>query len=207
MQSISTQPESKQEESFTCEECLGSKQYPNSWGKTHVPGLAINLTQENPDIMLIGEAPGADEDLYGKPFVGRAGQLLQKTLVELGITKNIYVSNIIKHRPPNNRKPTMLEMIELGNEICKEIINLKPKTIVCLGRSPSDYMMWLAELPVSKSVINGKKGSLRGHQFDLNHIDGWTIPVLCTWHPAYILRVPNKLHELKEDLQKATQGE
>ncbi len=202
MQSTSTklETESQAEQTFVCDTCLGSKQYPIGWGRTHVPGVSVNLNQPNPDIMFIGEAPGADEDRLGKPFVGRAGQLLQKTLCEINITTNIYISNIIKHRPPNNRKPTMLEMVDLGNEICGEILDLKPKIIICLGRSPAEYMMWLTD--------NEKKGSLRGYQFALKQYDGneehsWSCPVLCTWHPAYILRNANKLPELKEDILNA----
>jgi len=202
VQSTSTKSETESliDKTFVCDDCLGSKEYPDDWGKTHVAGVAVGLTNPNPDIMFIGEAPGADEDLHGRPFVGRSGQLLQSTLCDLGITSNIYISNIIKHRPPNNRKPTMLEMIELGNDICKEIQNLKPKSILCLGRSPAEYMLWLCETE--------KKGSLRGHQFELRQYDGnedysWFSPVLCTWHPSYILRNRNKLSELKEDILKA----
>ena len=197
MQSISTKSktESLANSTFVCDDCLGSKEYPSDWGKTHVAGVAVGLTNPNPDIMFIGEAPGADEDLYGRPFVGKSGQLLQSTLCDLDITSNIYVSNIIKHRPPGNRKPTMLEMIELGNEVCKEIDDLRPKVIVCLGRSPAEYMMHLSE--------QEKKGTLRGHQFNLKHIDGWTTPVLCAWHPSYILRNRTKLPELKEDINRA----
>ena len=192
--------ESQTDQTFTCNDCLGSKEYPSDWGKTHVAGIAVDLTKANPDIMFIGEAPGAEEDLYGKPFVGRSGQLLQATLCGLNITSNIYVSNIIKHRPPNNRKPTMLEMIELGNDICKEIQDLRPKSIVCLGRSPAEYMMWLCEIE--------KKGSLRAHQFEVKQYDGnenysWSCPVLCTWHPSYILRNKTKLPELQEDILRA----
>ena len=162
-----------------------------------VPGKLIG----NPNtvrVMFIGEGPGADEDRTGMPFVGRAGQLLQEVLVDIGLTNNIYITNVVKHRPPNNRKPTIEEMSHCANEaLIREIELLMPKQIVCLGRSPSEYMMTLAD--GGRGIT--KSGSLRGLNFSIIHDDGWSIPVLCTWHPAFILRRPDKKHELKEDLR------
>lgn len=161
-----------------------------------VPGKLIG----NPNtvrVMFIGEGPGADEDRTGLPFVGRAGQLLQRILNDIGLIDNIYITNIMKHRPPNNRKPTIEEMDHCANEaLIREIETLRPKKIVCLGRSPAEYMMTLAD--GGRGIQ--KAGSLRGLKFNITHDDGWSIPVLCTWHPAFILRRPEKRHELEEDL-------
>ena len=138
--------------------------------------------------MFIGEAPGATEDAKGIPFIGAAGQLLQKVLSNIGLTNSIYVTNIMKHRPPNNRKPSMQEMMTCGEQfLLEEIKTLQPKVIVCLGRSPAEYLL----------NLNGKthKGTLRGHTFPF-----YTSRVFCTWHPSYILRRNDKLTELEEDL-------
>ena len=150
----------------------------------------------NIDYMFIGEGPGKTEDTIGKPFVGKAGILLQTVLYDLEITENLYIANVVKHRPPNNRKPTMEEMTICGDLFLRDEISLiKPKTIICLGRTAAEYL-------ITTSMKNNNipeepylKRSLRGRSFSFNHI-----PVLCTWHPAYILRYPHKLKELKEDL-------
>ena len=170
----------------TCKSCPLHKH-----AKSSVPGIFINA-DEDIDIMFIGEAPGKDEDRQGLPFVGKAGQLLQKVLIDNDMTTNIYITNIIKHRPPNNRKPTLDEMIKCGQAYLNhEIFFLNPKAIVCLGRSPAEYLM------LNSNV--SKKGSLRSFTFD--HDIGYTsIPVYCTWHPAYILRNESKLPELVDDL-------
>lgn len=155
----------------------------------HVPGIYCNAT-ESVDVMLIGEAPGANEDSAGLPFVGRAGQLLQNIMLDIGLTHNVYITNIIKHRPPNNRKPTLDEMVACGSLfLSKEIEILKPKAIVCLGRSSAEYLLTL-----NKSTFQGR---LRGHKFIYNGHK-----VFCTWHPSYILRQPNRLPEIKHDLSE-----
>jgi len=154
-----------------------------------VPGLQLS---NNVSIMFIGEAPGFNEDKTGKPFVGRAGILLQELLVELDAVKlGIYITNVAKHRPPNNRKPTLLEMDTCGGKFLAEEITLcEPRVIVCLGRTPAEYLLRANGLEHS--------GSLRGHNFIYNNT-----PVICTWHPAYILRQMNRYQELKDDIVKA----
>lgn len=175
-----------------CKDCSLHEQ-----AKQTVPGIFVG-DRSHTNIMFVGEGPGADEDKEGLPFIGRAGQLLQKTLLGLGLTDNIYISNIVKHRPPGNRKPTMEEMSTCANKaLIRELLHIEPQVVVCLGRTPAEYFMNLSSVE--------KKGSLRGFQFDIKRDDGWTAPVLCTWHPAYILRTPAKYDELKEDILKATQ--
>lgn len=146
----------------------------------------------NPDasLMFIGEAPGYQEDLEGKPFVGRSGKLLDTVFGIVGINRSdVFITNIIKCRPPNNRKPTMSEM-----STCKKLLLLnqikiiRPKVICTLGAS----------------AIEG----LLGHQVKITHLRGKetqyeNIPLIPTYHPAYILRNPPQLKTLVEDIKKA----
>lgn len=146
----------------------------------------------NPDaqLMIIGEAPGADEDKQGLPFVGRSGKLLTKILTSLGIDrKEIFITNSVKCRPPENRKPTPLE-----SKTCKDIlltnqINIiKPKVICTLGATAIEALL---EKPI-------KMYEVRGEPLVLN-----SIIVIPTYHPSYILRAPHKAEILKKDLQTA----
>lgn len=205
MQSTSTKSQREcdhKSQSNFCQSCIAK--IPSSWGQTHVYGIAIapntDCSLDDPvNIMFVGEAPGATEDEVGLPFVGKAGQLLQDTLRNIPIDQNFYVTNVIKHRPPNNRKPSLHEMVDYGLFLCSEIIEVRPKIIVCLGRSPAEYLMNLQGIE--------KSGSLRGYQFTLKSSeassDNFSCQVICTWHPSYILRREDKLDELKEDILKA----
>ena len=157
-----------------------------------VPGISPSPL-DNIDIMFVGEGPGEEEDKTGLPFVGRAGKLFQDILVKLDITTNVYITNVVKHRPPQNRKPTQPEMQTCGlHFLLHEIDTISPKLIVCLGRTPAEYLM--------KILGGSHQGSLRGLRFSY-----MGTPVLCTWHPAYILRREDKLDELLGDLIKAQQ--
>ena len=154
-----------------------------------VPGLG----SQNPLIMIIGEAPGLTEAQRGKPFVGQSGILLQEMLVKLGLTiKDLYVTNVVKHRPPNNRKPLPSEAnVCMDNYLDAEIKHVKPKVILCLGRTAAEAIYRLAK----KEVPNG---SLRGLRFIFEQ---W--PVFCTWHPAHVLRDESRNPDLVEDLKFA----
>ncbi|MFN3305832.1 MAG: uracil-DNA glycosylase [Candidatus Kapaibacteriota bacterium] len=137
------------------------------------------------DIMFIGEAPGADEDLQGLPFVGRAGQLLTKLLREVGIErKDVFICNILKCRPPNNRKPLPSEIEMCKPYLLKQIEILNPKVIVALGATAIEGLF----------NIKKKMSELRGSIIYLNKI-----PVIVTYHPAAILRNPNLQREVIED--------
>jgi uracil-DNA glycosylase len=158
-----------------------------SLGRTHVV-----FGEGNPDakLMLIGEAPGAQEDKEGRPFVGRSGKLLTRTLESLGVQrKDIFITNIVKCRPPNNRPPTKLE-----SDTCKELLLFKqikiiePKVICTLG----------------SVAIN----SLLNDSFKITQVHGkikkWqNIVLLPTYHPAYILRNPKELPTFVGDLRLA----
>lgn len=128
-----------------------------------------------PDIMFIGEAPGENEDLQGEPFVGAAGQLLDKLLSALGISrKEVFIDNIVKCRPPNNRKPTAEEIAHCLPYLKEEIKVIKPKTIVCLGATAAQSLL------KSKDSIKKMRGKWMSYQ---------GIPVRVTYHPAWLLRL------------------
>lgn len=161
---------------------------------THCPLAGLGRTrvvfgQGNPDahIMFIGEGPGRDEDLQGLPFVGRSGQLLNRVLEAVGIQRNeVFITNIVKCRPPNNRQP-------LPNEttICKNLLLLnqikivQPQIICTLGSSA------LSSLLESEVKITQLRGKLMS--FD-------SITLVPTYHPAYVLRNPKEIKSLADDL-------
>ena len=132
-------------------------------------------------VMLIGEAPGRDEDLQGKPFVGRAGRLLDKMLATIGLDENaVYITNTIYWRPPGNRTPTAQEIGACMPFLTRQIELLEPQVIVLLGGA------------AAKSVLDTTEGimRLRG-KWKLYNAKGRDIPTLATLHPAYLLRTPD----------------
>lgn len=137
-------------------------------------------------IVFLGEAPGKNEDLQGKPFVGRAGQLLNNIIIACGMKReDVYICNILKCRPPGNRTPLPEE-----TQNCRPFLNLQlkiinPKFIVCLGACASQNLLGI-KMPMSQ---------MRGQWFEYNGIK-----VLCTWHPSYGLRVSSAKHEIYKDL-------
>lgn len=145
----------------------------------------------NPEatLVFIGEAPGRDEDLQGKPFVGRSGKLLDKILVASGTKRDdVFITNIVKIRPPNNRRPLPQEM-EAGRPLLyDQIKTIRPKVLCTLG---SAALEGLLGHPVKISQMRGKVIEWNG------------IALLPTFHPAYILRNPKQLQTLMEDIQKA----
>ena len=140
-----------------------------------------------PDIMFIGEGPGADEDEQGLAFVGRAGQLLTKMITAMGYTREeVFIGNIVKCRPPGNRVPTPEEMEGCLPYLKRQIAVIQPKLIVCLGATAARGLVQEA-LPIGKA-----RGQWR--QFE-------GIPVMLTFHPAYLLRDPRKKTETWADLK------
>jgi len=126
--------------------------------------------------MLIGEAPGADEDLQGEPFVGRAGKLLNDILKAINLSRNdVYIANILKCRPPGNRDPLPSEMETCMPYLHKQIDLIKPKIILCLGR-------------IAANGLLNKKLSLSSLRENIYEFNG--IKVLVTYHPAALLRNP-----------------
>ena len=155
--------------------------------------LSANATQSvfcrgNPeaDIMVIGEAPGADEDRAGKPFVGKSGQLLDKIFASIGLGENeIYITNVVNYRPPGNRKPSAAEIALFRPFIMRHVQLAQPKFLVLVGG-------------VSLEAMLGKKGIMktRGQWQDYDIGEGQTIPAIPVYHPAFLLRRP----ELKADM-------
>jgi len=157
-----------------------------SLGKTRT-NFVFGSGNPNADIMFIGEAPGADEDLQGLPFVGRAGQLLNKLLKVVGLEREeVYICNILKCRPPNNRKPLPSEIELCKPYLLKQIELVKPKVIVALGATAIEGLLNLKK----------KMGELRGKIIHFNKI-----PVIITYHPAALLRNPNWEADFIEDLK------
>jgi len=150
-----------------------------------VPGQG----NSTPEIMFIGEAPGADEDEKGLAFVGRAGQLLTKMIEAMGYTRDeVFIANVNKCRPPNNRKPLREEMDTCLPYLRQQVAILQPKVIVALGATAVEGLV-----PESASE---KISVLRG-----NWLSFEGIPLMPTYHPAYLLRSPTMKKPVWEDLQ------
>ncbi|NNE68257.1 MAG: uracil-DNA glycosylase [Pyrinomonadaceae bacterium] len=139
-------------------------------------------------LMVIGEAPGADEDLKGEPFVGRAGKLLTKILESIGFERSdVFIGNINRCRPPQNRQPTLEESAMCKPFLLREIEVVNPKVIVVLGNT------------ATKNLLETTTGitKLRG-----NFVEKFGVKVMPTFHPAYLLRDPRKKREVWEDMKK-----
>ncbi len=138
--------------------------------------------------MLIGEAPGADEDLQGEPFVGRAGQLLNAMLEATGFKReSVYIANIVKCRPPANRDPHRAEAEACSMYLQRQIELIQPGLILALGKVAA------ANLLNSEETV----GKMRGR---LHHYGAMQIPLVVTYHPAYLLRTPSDKSKVWQDL-------
>ena len=169
-------------------------------------------------LMFIGEGPGADEDAKGEPFVGRAGQLLTKIIEVMGLKRgDVYISNIVMCRPPNNRNPEPDEIEECMPFLLKRISVIKPKIIVTLGAIATKAML-ATEVPISKirgkfldwpsealSPSLSKEGSSASPPLLKGGEGGFELPpckLLPTYHPAFLLRNPAMKRPVWEDMQK-----
>ena len=150
--------------------------------------IVFGSGNENADLMFIGEAPGAEDDRQGEPFTGKAGELLDKMISAMGYSReSVYICNIVKCRPPNDRDPEADE-VERCEPFLKSQINMvTPKVIVTLGRFASQCLLNSQE----------RIGELRGHW---KEYEGYT--VMPTFHPAYLLQTPERKRETWHDLQK-----
>lgn len=163
-------------------------------GCTRCAELAATRTQTvfgvgNPNarLMFLGEAPGADEDRQGEPFVGKAGQLLNKIIEACRMKReDVYIANVIKCRPPGNRNPLPDEVCNCRGYLQRQFAIIRPEYICCLGSV------------AARSLLNTEAtiGRLRGRFYQY---DG--IPVLCTYHPAYLLRNPSAKRDVWEDMK------
>ena len=144
--------------------------------------------------MLIGEAPGAEEDKLGKPFVGAAGQLLNKMLAAINLDRNsVYITNIVPWRPPNNRAPNTEEILQCLPFIQKHIEIIQPSILVLLGGTATKAIL-ATTLGITK---------LRGKWHEYNSLTiKEPIPTMTMYHPAFLLRSPGHKKEAWKDLQK-----
>jgi len=158
--------------------------------KLHKQGrkqIVFGVGNPKAELMFIGEAPGADEDQQGEPFVGRAGQLLNNMIKAMGLRReDVYIANIIKCRPPGNRTPERDECETCSPFLMRQIAVIKPKAIVALGAVAAKTLL----------AINAPMAELRGHWYDFR---GTRLAV--TYHPAFLLRDPRQKKETWKDLQ------
>jgi uracil-DNA glycosylase family 4 len=142
----------------------------------------------DPDLCLVGEAPGFDEDRTGEPFVGKAGQLLNRIIAACGMKREeVYICNILKCRPPGNRNPLPDEAAHCREYLERQLELVKPRFLCALGAVAANNLLGL-----STSI-----GRLRGRFLDYRGI-----PVMCTYHPSYLLRSPEKKKYVWEDMKK-----
>ena len=160
--------------------------------KLHAQGrkqIVFGVGNPNADLMFVGEAPGADEDIQGEPFVGRAGQLLTKMIEAMGFARHeVYIANVIKCRPPQNRNPDPDEVASCEPFLFKQIETIQPKVIVALGSFAAKALLKTQD-PISR---------LRGRVYEYH--GGKLIP---TFHPSFLLRSPNQKKYAWEDLKRA----
>ncbi len=151
--------------------------------------IVFGTGNKEAELMLIGEGPGADEDIQGIPFVGKAGQLMNKAFIGLGIEREeVYIANIVKCRPPNNRDPEPDEVAACINYLRNQVMLVKPKVIVLLGRiALTNILGDEYRITASRGKIIEKKG----------------ITYIPTWHPAALLRDETKKIDFWNDLKLA----
>ena len=154
-------------------------------GRTQV---VFGVGNPNADLMFVGEAPGADEDIKGEPFVGRAGQLLTKIIEAIDLRReDVYIANVIKCRPPGNRNPEPDEVEQCEPFLFRQVDIIKPKVIVALGKFAAQCLV-RTDAPITR---------IRGREF--TYRDAVLIP---TYHPAYLLRNPSAKRDVWEDMKK-----
>jgi len=158
--------------------------------KLHTLGrrqIAFGVGNAEADLMFVGEAPGADEDQQGIPFVGRAGQLLTKIIEAIGLRRDdVYIANVIKCRPPGNRNPEQDEVETCEPFLFRQIDVIKPKVIVALGTFAARALLRTLD-PISR---------LRGRVYDYRGAK-----LIPTFHPAYLLRNPSSKRDVWEDMK------
>ncbi|RLI73548.1 uracil-DNA glycosylase [Archaeoglobales archaeon] len=156
--------------------------------RNYVPGDG----SENADVVFIGEAPGREEDLQGKPFVGNAGKLLTEMIEKIGLTrKDVFIGNVLKCRPPNNRDPTPEEIEACSPYLIRQLEVIKPKVIVCLGRFSASFIFELFGLEFTNISRVRRK---------VFNVERWgkNVSIIALYHPAAILYRP----QLREEYEK-----
>jgi DNA polymerase len=150
--------------------------------------IVFGVGNPTADLMFVGEAPGADEDIQGEPFVGRAGQLLTKIIEAIGLRRDqVYIANVLKCRPPGNRNPEPDEVEQCEPFLLRQIDIVKPKVIVALGKFAAQCLLKTND-PITR---------LRGKEFTYRNA-----VLMPTYHPAYLLRTPSAKREVWEDMKR-----
>jgi DNA polymerase len=165
-----------------------------TWERNGWSRVVFGEGDADADIMFIGEGPGADEDRQGRPFVGRAGQLLDRQIAAMGLERQqVYITNIVKTRPPGNRVPTPEEAARCMPYLERQIEIIQPKAIITLGATAAKYL-----LDDSKIAITRARGQWRQWR---------DTAVMPTFHPAYLLRqyTPDNRRRVWDDLKKVMQ--
>lgn len=153
-------------------------------GRTHV---VFGVGNPKAELMFVGEAPGRDEDLQGEPFVGRAGQLLTRIIEAMGLKRrDVYIANVIKCRPPNNRNPQEDEIARCEPYLIRQVELIKPRVLVALGTYAAQTLL-KTNLPISQ--LRGRFHSYHGSK------------LMPTFHPAFLLRNPERKRDVWEDMQ------
>ncbi len=173
--------EALEAEALSCARCQLSKTRAN---------VVYGAGNPAADLMFVGEGPGCEEDRQGLPFVGRAGQLLTRIIEAMGLKrKDVYIANIVKCRPPNNRNPLPAEMLSCDGHLARQIDVIRPGVICALGKVAAQALLKTQE-PISR---------LRGRFFLYRH---GAIKVMPTYHPAYLLRNPQDKRLVWQDVKK-----
>ena len=150
--------------------------------------IVFGVGNPHAELVFVGEGPGHDEDLLGMPFVGRAGQLLNQMIAAMGLRReDVYIANVVKCRPPENRTPEKDEIATCLPFLFRQLTNINPKAIVCLGSVASQALV-----NTNKSISH-----FRGQWFDFRGSK-----LMATYHPAYLLRNPHAKPEVWADLKK-----
>jgi uracil-DNA glycosylase len=150
--------------------------------------IVFGVGNPTADLMFVGEAPGADEDIQGEPFVGRAGQLLTKIIESIGLSRtDVYIANVIKCRPPGNRNPEPVEVATCKPFLFEQIDTIRPKVIVALGTFAAQALLE-TDTPISR--LRGRVQPFRGG-----------IKLVPTFHPAFLLRSPDRKRDVWEDMK------
>lgn len=175
--------DSLREEIGDCQRCKLSR------GRTHI---VFGEGSAHAEIMFIGEAPGSAEDLQARPFVGDAGRLLTRLIEKMGIRReDVYIANIVKCRPPANRDPQEDEMLICSTFLDRQIEIISPEVIISLGKI-SAYVLLKIKIPISKFSIARTRGRFSEYK---------GVPIMPTFHPAYLLRNPKAKWLVWEDMQ------
>lgn len=169
--------------------------------------IVFGVGNPKAQLMFVGEAPGRDEDKQGEPFVGRAGKLLTKIIEAMGFKReDIYIANVIKCRPPDNRNPAPDEIETCEPFLLRQIEIIKPKIIVCLGTYAAQTLLQ-TETTIGRlrSQFHPWPNKIVKAQFETSLNEG-AIQVMPTYHPAFLLRNPNMKKPVWEDMQKVMEN-